>query len=169
MTKFVRRMKSFDLGSTITSFTTPLLEPGHVWEFNLVAIDDVGTRSPYYSSFWAAIESCSVDVWVIPRENAVFSVGEWVNIYYGPATYDGLDVSGCYAVSLYMMKGANIIQNIVTNMSYTLSYGFRVPEVEPASDYNIRIRLDREPVCDQYSGLPATMTGTSNHFSVVVP
>jgi hypothetical protein len=159
---------TIDLGHTVTSFTTSPLEPGHVWEFNIVAIDDVGTRSRFYSSFWATIESCSVDVWVVPRENAIFSVGEWVNIYYGPATYDGNDASGCYAVSLDLMKGASVIQNIVSNMSYTLSYGFTVPGVVPASDYSIRIRLDRIPICDQYFGLPATMSGTSNHFSVAI-
>lgn len=161
--------ETIDLDASVTSFTTPPLEPGHIWEFNIITIDDLGFPGRFYSSFWVDIESCSVEIWVIPREGAIFEIGEWENFYYSPATYGGEDVSGCYNVSLALMKGTDVVLNIGSNLPYTLSYGFWVPDVEPGSDYYIRIILERESICDTYSYLPETLMGLSNNFSITRP
>lgn len=159
---------TIDLDASATSFTTPPLEPGHTWEFNIHTVDTNGLWANFYSSFAVEIESCSVEVWVIPREGAVYEVGEWVNIYWGPVSYGGLDVSACYDADLVLMKGPSVIMNIGSNIPNILSYGFRVPDEESGSDYKIRMILDRKSLCDQYS-YPESFIGFSNYFSISRP
>ena len=123
-------------------------------------------RFTYFSSFWVDIESCNVEVWVIPREGAVYELGAWVNIYYSQMIYDGNEIGGCYDVNLVLMKGTNVVMNIGSNLPYTLSYGFRIPDLESASDYNIKLVLNRKSSCDQYTYLPEEITSLSNNFSI---
>ena len=53
---------TIQLGPDVTTFTTPPLEAGRTWEFNLLPIDTLGGSARFYSSFWASIEDCTVTV-----------------------------------------------------------------------------------------------------------
>jgi hypothetical protein len=160
---------SIDLDASVTSFTTQPLAPGHVWEFNIRTIDTQGRPANFYESFWVEIDSCSVNI-TSPRAGDVFRVGDFVNVYWQPVTYGGNDVSGGYDVaSIDLMLGLGFVRNLVANQPNFLSSFFVVPDVNPWSNYNLRIVLGRNSAGDMFPYLPKTMIGFSNYFSITKP
>lgn len=157
---------TIDLNASATSFTTQPLETGYIWEFNIKTIDSKGVPALFYSSFWVEIDSCSVDI-TRPRNGDLFEVGEWINVFWEPVTYGGYDVGGGYFVdTIDLLKGPDSVINLVSNQANILSSGFTVPDVDPGSDYNLRIILERNSVGDMYPYLPEKLFGFSDYFSI---
>jgi hypothetical protein len=96
-------------------------------------------------------------------------VGEWTNVYWEPVTYGGLDVGGGYTVeTIDLLKGPDFVSNLVSNYPNILSAGFWVPDVDPGSDYNIRIVL-KNALFDLFPQYPERFIGFSEYFSITRP
>ncbi|MFX0167665.1 MAG: hypothetical protein ACFE9V_20275 [Candidatus Hodarchaeota archaeon] len=157
-----------DLNTAVTSFSTQPLEPGHIWEFNIKTIDSEGLSAEFYSSFWVEIDSCSVVI-TRPRIGDFFKIGEWVNVYWEPVTYGGINVGGAYDVdTIDLFKGGNFIMMLLSNLPNILSVGFIVPDVDLDTNYNIRIVLKRNSVGDMFPELPERLIGFSGYFAIGV-
>lgn len=157
---------TIDLDASVTSFTTQPLEPDHIWEFNIKTIDSDGVPAPFYSSFWVEIASTSVSI-TRPRSGDVFEVGEWVNVYWETVTWGGNDVSGGYDVdTIDLLKGPDFVTNLLSNWPNTGWAGFWVPDVDPGSDYKLRIVLGRNSQGDMFPYLPERFVGFSDYFSI---
>lgn len=155
-----------DLGPDITTFTTPPLDAGEIWEFNLLPIDTSGGSARFYSSFWASIEACDVVVtW--PRDGDSYARGEWVQVSWElPILWGGDDVGGAYQVATIELlePGGNAVI-LSRNHPNTGNNGFAVPSAATVgSGYQIRITLNR--VVDIMPELPLELIGLSGTFSV---
>jgi hypothetical protein len=161
-----------DLDASATSFKTQPLEPGHVWEFNIKTISLEGWPANFYSSFWVDIESHTVAI-NRPRSGDIFEVGEWVNVFWDGAVEWGGHVvgAGYIGYSIDLFKGPLYVRNLVPpHFSNIDNYGFRVPDVDPASDYNLRIILEKDYItADKHPELPERFVGFSEFFSIVNP
>jgi len=157
-----------DLGPSTTSFTTPPLEPGYEWEFNIKSISSGGTPARFYSSFWVQIESTFVNM-LQPQSGDSFEVGEWMNIYWEPISWGGLDVTGGYRVdSINLLKNSEYVTTLLSNQLNFLHAGFPVPDVESGSDYQIELILDFQHT-DTFPEYPETYIGLSDFFTITTP
>ena len=160
---------TIDLDASTTAFTSEPLAPGQVWEFNILTIDSEGLSSHLYASFLAWMDTCSIDI-TRPHFGDFFDVGEWVNIFWDPVTYDGNDVSGGYDVeTIDLLKGPEFVRTLVSNQVNILWAGFSVPGVESGSNYNLRITLDRNSSGDLFPELPEALIGFSDEFGILQP
>jgi hypothetical protein len=157
---------SIELGSDVTTFTTPSLESGHVWEFNLLPIDTLGGSTRFYSSFWAKIENCAVSVtW--PREGDTVARGVWTQLYWVvPIQWGGDDVTGAYQVSKVELLGSDgSLVLLGSNLPNIGNNGFSTPLSTPlGSGYRIRMTFER--TTDVVPELPQELIGLSGAFTV---
>jgi hypothetical protein len=156
-----------ELSASATSFTTPALTPGHIWEINIKTIDSGGLPARFYASFWVQIETCGFDV-TYPRADSVFQTNGWEQIVWGQVKWDGNDVSAGYNVgSIDLYKENEIAENLWSNYPNLGSISWLVPSVETGTDYKIGIILDRNTSGDMFPELPERLIGFSEQFTIM--
>ena len=158
---------TIDLGPSTTSYTTPPLEVGHIWEFNIRTVDSDGRWARFYESFWVEIDSCSVVV-TKPHSGDQFKVGDVGDVYWDSMViYGGNDVGGGYDVaSIDLLKGPELIKTLQSNLPNIGLNIFLVPEVGLGSDYRLRIVLKRNASGNMFPGLPEKFIGYSGYFTI---
>ena len=155
-----------DLAPTVTSFTTPPLEPGHIWEFNIRVIDTDGLASHYFASFTVDIETCGFEI-THPDKDSVFQVGNWESVD-STVEWDGNEVNRCYVVeTVDLYKGTLAVANLLSNVTNIGSLPWMVPHVETGSDYKIGIRLVGRSVGGCPDEVPQRLLGFSEYFTII--